>query len=127
MPPLIFQQRWIAESGTVGEQLFLVRLYSGILKRQRYCVGLERSALEMFYRRGSGCQQFWQCYDTSLFSLTSIDWSAMKQPCTGNRLEAETGKENADTSALLHVGGLPCSPGATVDFVISVLDSTNVL
>lgn len=59
--------------------------------------------------------------------LTSIDWSAMKQPCTGNRLEAETGKENADTSALLHVGGLPCSPGATVDFVISVLDSTNVL
>lgn len=59
--------------------------------------------------------------------LTSIGWSAMKWPCTGNRLETERDRENADTSALLHVYSLPCSPGATVNFVISILDSTNVL
>lgn len=57
--------------------------------------------------------------------LTRIGWSAMKWPGTGNRLEAETDKENAN-STLLHVCGLPCSPGATVNFVISALGSTNV-
>lgn len=59
--------------------------------------------------------------------LTSIGWSATKWPCTGNRLEAERDKENADTSALLHLCGLLCSTGVTVNFVASVLDSTNVL
>lgn len=58
--------------------------------------------------------------------LTSIGWSAMKQPCTENRLEAERDKENADTAALL-VCGLPCSPAATVNFIISALGNTDVL
>lgn len=56
--------------------------------------------------------------------LTSIGWSATKWPF---RLEAESDKENVDNSALLHVCGVPCSLGVIVNFIFSVLDSTNIL
>lgn len=59
--------------------------------------------------------------------LTSVGWLATKWPCMGNRLEAESDKENADNSALLHVCGMPCSLGVIVNFIFSVLDSTNIL
>lgn len=115
----------------MAEQLSSVRPYSGtpntvlVLKKDtwRCFVGMEVVVSDS----GSTMMPLGSVLGSATDVLTSIGWSAMKQPCTGNKLEAEIDKENADISALLHVGGLPCSPSATVNFVISVLDSPNVL